>query len=166
MRIARKRISEMKYRLFSSWLIAVAAFGAHAETAAPLAGPKPVFTPGMYENESRNARFQNQGVKSKVCIASADFDAFERETLEQYRKSPQFMKACRLSPTKPLSDGFAFAMDCRGDKTIIDFHFSKDFVSSTIRTLIAARPEFSSEILTLSRRVGDCPGQKPVGRDL
>lgn len=142
------------------------ASSALAQTAAPLSGPKPVFTPGLYENESRNSRFQNQGVKSKVCISSADFDAFRNETMAQYQKSPQFLKACRLSDTKSLPDGFAFAMDCKEDKIIIAFHFAKDFVSSTTRTLIVRRPEYSSEILTLSRRVGDCPGQKPTGKDL
>jgi hypothetical protein len=149
-----------------SWIIAATVSTAFAQTAAPLSGPKPVFTPGMYENESRNSRFQNQGVKSKVCISSADFETFKRDTIDQYLKSPQFMKACQLSETKPLPDGFAFAMDCKEDKTIIAFHFSQDFVSSTIRTLIVRRPEFSSEILTLSRRIGDCPGQRPVGKDL
>lgn len=153
---------------FALYALAVATLASHAlaQTAAPLSGLKPIFVPGMYENESRNSRFQKEGVKSKVCIASADFDAFRNETMAQYLKSPQFLKACQLSDTKSLPDGFAFAMDCKEDKIIIAFHFAKDFVSSTTRTLIVRRHEFSSEILTLSRRVGDCPGQTPPGKAL
>jgi len=140
--------------------------GARAQQAAPLITPKPVFVPGMYESESRNSHFQNQPVKSKTCISSADFDHFRDETLQQYRSSPHFNKACVLGETKPLPNGFAFAMDCRGSKTIITFQFSKDLVSQIIETLITQRRSASSSILTMMRRVGDCPGQKAPGQDI
>ena len=130
------------------------------QSATPLSGPKPVFVPGLYETESRNSAFQTQGIKSESCIASADAAAFQRETIAQYLKAPQFRKVCRLSESKPSPDGFAFAMDCEGAKTIIAYHFATDFVSSTTETLIVNRPEYSSTILTLSRRIGACPAEK------
>ncbi len=132
---------------------------AQAQTSAPLLEPKPTFTPGMYETESRNAAFQDQPVKSETCIASEDFDAFRQETMAQYQKSPQFVKDCQLSDTKTLPNGFAFAMQCKGSKTILTYRFGKDMVSSTIENLIVAAPKYSSSILTMMRRVGDCPGQ-------
>jgi hypothetical protein len=138
-----------------------AACGApHAQTAVPLLEPKPVFTPGMYETESRNSAFQNQPAKSTTCIPSADFDAFRDETMAQYRASPQFVKDCRLSDTRTIKNGFAFAMQCKGTKTILTFEFGKDLVRGTIETLIEAAPKYSSSILTMMRRIGDCPGQK------
>jgi hypothetical protein len=94
----------------------------------------------MYETESRNSAFKDQGIKSRTCIASADFDAFRDETMARYQTAPQFAKDCRLSDTKRLADGFAFAMACKGVKTILTFHFAKDLVSSTIETLIVDRP--------------------------
>jgi hypothetical protein len=155
-------------KLFS---FAAAAFAALATTAGaqttsvPLLEPKPVFTPGMYETESRNSAFQGQPVKSTTCIASADFDAFRDETMAQYQASPQFVKDCRLSDTKSLPNGFGFAMQCKGTKTVLTFQFSKDLVSGTIQTLIVDAPRYSSSILTMMRRVGDCPGQ-PAGKPL
>ena len=137
------------------------ASAAGAQTAVPLLEPKPVFVPGLYQTESRNSAFQNQPVKSETCIASADFDAFRDETMAQYQKAPQFVKDCRLSDTKSLANGFAFAMQCKGSKTILTFRFSKDLVSSTIENLIVDMPKYSSSILTMMRRVGDCPGQAP-----
>jgi len=134
---------------------------AAGQTAVPLLEPKPSFVPGLYETESRNSAFQDQPVKSTTCIPSADFDAFRDETMAQYQKAPQFVKDCRLSDTKSLSNGFAFAMQCKGSKTILTFHFSKDLVSSTIETLIVDAPKYSSSILTMMRRVGDCSGQTP-----
>ena len=144
---------------------ALAAAPALAQEAAPLLTPKPVFVPGLYETEARNSHFPNQGAKSKTCIASADFDAFRREQIEQYRKSPQFAKTCRLSELKLLPDGFAFAMDCKDTRVVEAVHFSKDLVRSTMRTEIPAYPAASSDILILMRRLGDCPGQ-PSGKDL
>jgi hypothetical protein len=132
---------------------------AHAQTSVPLLEPKPVFTPGMYETESRNSAFQDQPVKSQTCIASADYDAFRDETMAQYQKSPQFVKDCRLSDTKTLKNGFAFAMQCKGSKTILTYEFGKDLVRGTIQNLIEAAPKYSSSILTMMRRIGDCPGQ-------
>jgi hypothetical protein len=140
---------------------AALASAADAQTAAPLLGPKPTFVPGLYETESRNSAFQGEPAKSKTCIASADYDAFRDETMAQYQKSPQFVKDCKLSDTKTLSNGFAFAMQCKGSKTILTFQFGKDLVSGTIETLIVAAPKYSSSILTMMRRVGDCPGQTP-----
>jgi hypothetical protein len=144
-------------------LIGMAAFAAlasaaAAQTSVPLLGPKPVFNPGLYETESRNSAFQNTPIKSRTCIASADFDAFRDETMAQYRKAPQFKNGCRLSDTKSLPNGFAFAMQCKGSKTVITFRFAKDMVSSTIENLIVAAPKYFSSILTMMRRLGDCPG--------
>ena len=151
----------LKNCLSACLLFVALASGAGAQTAVPLLEPKPVFIPGMYETESRNSAFKDRGIKSKTCFASADFDTFRDETMAQYQKAPQFVKDCRLSDTKSLSNGFAFAMACKGVKTVITFHFTKDLVSSTIETLIVDRPKYSSSILTLSRRVSECPGQMP-----
>ena len=134
---------------------------ARAQTSVPLLEPKPAFVPGLYETESRNSAFQDQPVKSTTCIASADFDAFRSETMAQYQKAPQFSNGCQLSDTKSLPNGFAFAMQCKGSKVILTFHFTKDIVSSTIETLIVDAPKYSSSILTMMRRVGECPGQAP-----
>jgi hypothetical protein len=136
-----------------------------AQDAVPLIRPKPVFVPGMYETESRNSHFQNQPATSKTCAASADFDHFRDETLQQYRSSSTFNKSCKLGDTKDMPDGFAFAMDCNGAKTIITFRFSKDLVAQTIETLITGYKAASSSILTMMRRVGDCPDQKASGKD-
>lgn len=140
--------------------LALSISGAMAQDAVPLIAPKPVFVPGEYETESRNSQFQGQPTKSKTCIASADFDHFRDETLQQYRSSDSFNKSCTLGETKSMPDGFAFAMDCKGAKTIINFHFAKDLVSQTIETLITGYKAASSSILTMMRRVGDCPGQR------
>jgi hypothetical protein len=139
-------------------VFAALTISAKAQTAVPLLEPKPSFVPGLYETESRNSAFQNQPVKSTTCILSADYDAFRYETMAQYERSPQFVKDCRLSDTKSLPSGFAFAMQCKGTKTILTFHFAKDLVSSTIETLIVDRPKYSSSILTMMRRIGNCPG--------
>ena len=146
-------------------LILVSLSLARAQSAAPLLEPKPVFAPGYYETESRNSHFPQSGAKAKVCIASVDFDAFRRETLDQYLKSPQFMKACELSESKLLPDGFAFAMDCKQTKIVSVFHFSKDMVSDEMETISPAAPTASSKILTVMHRIGDCPN-KPAGKDL
>ncbi len=146
-------------------VLAIAASAGQAQQSVPLLGPKPVFVPGLYESESRNSHFQNQPVKSTACVDSVDFDHFRDETLRQYRASPEFNKACVLGDTKDLPNGFAFAMDCKGSKTIVTFRFAKDLVSQTIENLIARRRSASSSILTLMRRVGDCPGRKPPGKD-
>lgn len=132
-----------------------------AQDAVPLIAPKPIFVPGEYETESRNSRFQNQPAKSKTCVASVDFDHFRDETLQQYRSSESFNKSCTLGDAKNMPDGFAFAMDCNGAKTIITFRFAKDLVSQTIETLITSYKAASSTILTMMHRVGDCPGQAP-----
>jgi hypothetical protein len=140
-------------------LLVSLASAASAQSSAPLLEPKPTFVPGMYETESRNSAFQDQPVKSQTCIPSEDFEAFRQETMAQYQKSPQFVKDCQLSDTRTLPNGFAFAMQCTGTKTILTFRFGKDMVSSTIETLIVSAPKYSSSILTMMRRVGDCPGQ-------
>lgn len=153
-------------RLFISTGVFLAlASSAGAQSSTPLLEPKPTFVPGMYETESRNSHFQDTPIKSQTCIASEDYDAFRRETMEQYQKSPQFVKDCQLSDTKTLPNGFAFAMQCKGTKTILTFRFAKDMVSGTIENLIEKMPKYSSSILTMMRRVGDCPGQQP-GRAL
>ncbi len=149
----------------SSGVFLALASSAGAQSSTPLLEPKPAFVPGMYETESRNSHFQDTPIKSKTCIASEDYDAFRRETMEQYQKSPQFVKDCQLSDTRSLPNGFAFAMQCKGTKTILTFRFAKDMVSSTIENLIEKMPKYSSSILTMMRRVGNCPGQQP-GRAL
>jgi Protein of unknown function (DUF3617) len=161
-----KRTARRQRRRSARCYLCAAAFAAlataaGAQTAVPLLEPKPSFVPGLYETESRNSAFQDQPVKSETCILSADFDAFRDETMAQYQRAPQFAKDCRLSDTKSLSNGFAFAMQCKGTKTILTFHFSKDLVSSTIETLIVDSPKYSSSILTMMRRIGDCAGQAP-----
>jgi hypothetical protein len=60
-----------------------------AQTAVPLIEPNPVFTPGLYETESRNSAFQNQVVKSRTCITSAGYDAFRDETMAQSRSADE-----------------------------------------------------------------------------
>ena len=115
---------------------------AQAQSPAPLLEPKPVFAPGLYQTESRNSAFQDQPVKSETCIASADFDAFRQETMAQYQTSPQFVKDCQLSDTRTLPNGFAFAMQCKGSKTILTYRFGKDMVSGTIDTLIVSAPKY------------------------
>jgi hypothetical protein len=133
---------------------------ARAQTSAPLLEPKPTFTPGMYETESRNSAFQDTPIKAKVCVASADFDAFRDETMAQYRKADNVKKECTLSDIKTLKSGFAFAMQCKGTKTVLTYEFGKDLVRSTIQTFIQPAPKYSSSILIMMRRVGDCPGQE------
>lgn len=132
--------------------------------AAPLLTPRPVFVPGLYETESRNSQFQGQGAKGEACLASADYEAFRRETMAQYQSNPRFLDVCRLSETRDLPDGFVFAMDCKESKVVLTYHFAKDNVTGTIQTLITRHPELSSEILTLMRRLGDCPGREKPGR--
>jgi hypothetical protein len=139
--------------------IVFACSAAREETAEP-ADPKPVFTPGLYDTESRNSAFPDQPVTSRTCIPSSSYDAFRDETMAQYRKSPQFVKDCRMGDTRPIKNGFAFAMQCKGTKTVLTYEFGKDLVRGTIDTLIEDAPNYSSSILTLMRRVGDCPGQE------
>jgi hypothetical protein len=139
---------------------------ARAQTPAPLLEPKPVFVPGMYETEARNSAFKDTPIKSRTCVASADFDAFRDETMAQYQKADNIKKDCKLSDTKTLKSGFGFAMQCKGTKTVLTYEFGKDgdgaaLVRGTIQTLIEAAPKYSSSILIMMRRVGDCPGQAP-----
>ena len=144
-------------------LIAALASPAAAQTAVPLLEPKPVFVPGMYETEARNSKWKDTPVKSRTCIASADFDAFRDETMKQYYGADNIKKGCTLSDTKTIKNGFAFAMQCNGTKTILTYEFGRDgsgdqIVRGTIQNLIQAAPKYSSQILIMMRRVGDCPG--------
>jgi hypothetical protein len=136
---------------------------ARAQTSVPLTEP-PVFTPGLYETESRNSAFPDQPVESRTCIASSDYDAFRDETMAQYQKSPQFVKDCRLSDTKALKNGFVFAMQCKGTKTVLTYEFGKDLVRGTIDTRIESAPQYSSSILIMMRRTGDCPPGQEQGK--
>lgn len=147
------------------FLVALAS-AAQAQTSVPLLEPKPVFEPGMYETESRNSAFQDHPIKSRTCVASADYDAFRDETMAQYEKADNIKKGCKLSDIKTLKSGFAFAMQCKGTKTVLTYEFGKDesgkpLVRGTIQTLIQAAPKYSSSILIMMRRVGECPGQQP-----
>jgi hypothetical protein len=144
----------------STFVVLALASVARAQTSsAPLLEPKPPFTPGMYETESRNSAFQDTPIKAKVCVASADFDAFRDETMAQYKKADNIKKECTLSDIKTLKSGFAFAMQCKGTKTVLTYEFGKDLVRGTIQTFIQPAPKYSSSILIMMRRVGDCPGQ-------
>jgi hypothetical protein len=83
-------------RLFFAAAILSLAATARADEkpqSAPLLGPKPLFSPGMYESESRNSHFQGAPVKSKARIASTDYDHFLGDAMAQYRAAPQFAKA-------------------------------------------------------------------------
>ena len=142
------------------------ASAAQAQTSVPLLEPKPVFEPGMYETESRNSAFQDHPIKSRTCVASADYDAFRDETMAQYEKADNIKKDCKLSDIKTLKSGFAFAMQCKGTKTVLTYEFGKDesgkqLVRGTIQTFIQPAPKYSSSILIMMRRVGECPGQQP-----
>lgn len=130
---------------------------AGAQTAAPLPEPKPTFSPGMYETEARNSALPNAPVKSRLCIASADYDAFRDGTIGQYSKSDLLKQGCKLGDAETLKNGFGFTWQCPGTKSTLTYEFSKDLVQQTIQMLIAAAPKQSSSILTMMRRVGDCP---------
>ena len=150
--------------LVSVLIILSAVSAAGAQTSAPLLEPKPTFVPGMYETEARNSAFKNTPVKSRTCVNSADYDAFRDETMAQYRKADNVKKECQLSDIKTLKNGFGFAMQCKGTKTILTYEFGKEpsgqeLVRGTIQTLIQDAPKYSSSILIMMRRVGDCPGQ-------
>jgi hypothetical protein len=147
------------------FLVALAS-AAQAQTSVPLLEPKPVFEPGMYETESRNSAFQDHPIRSRTCVASADYDAFRDETMAQYEKADNIKNGCKLSDIKALKSGFAFAMQCKGTKTVLTYEFGKDdtgkpLVRGTIQTFIQPAPKYSSSILIMMRRVGDCPGQLP-----
>jgi len=145
----------------SACIFLALASNAGAQTSsAPLLEPKPTFTPGMYETEARNSAFKDQPVKSRTCVNSADFDAFRDETMAQYQKADNIKKECTLSDIKTLKSGFAFAMQCKGTKTVLTYEFGKDLVRGTIQTFIQPAPKYSSSILIMMRRVGDCPGQE------
>ena len=145
--------------------ICLVATAANAQTSVPLLEPKPVFTPGMYETEARNSAFKNQPVKSRTCVPSADYDAFREETMAQYNTASNIKVGCTLSETRTLKNGFAFAMQCKGSKQILTYEFGKDssgqdLVRGTIQTFMKDAPKYSSSILIMMRRVGDCPGEK------
>jgi hypothetical protein len=146
--------------VISACALLTLASGARAQTSsAPLLEPKPTFAPGMYETEARNSAFKDQPVKSRTCVNSADFDAFRDETMAQYQKADNIKNGCTLSDIKTIKNGFAFAMQCKGTKTVLTYEFGKDLVRGTIQTLIQPAPKYSSSILIMMRRIGDCPGQ-------
>lgn len=156
----------MLKRLASPFLLsAMLASAASAQTSAPLLEPKPTFTPGMYETEARNSRFQDSPAKSRTCVMSADYDAFRDETMKQYVTADNIKVGCQLSETKTLKNGFAFAMQCKGSKQVLTYEFGKDpsgqqLVRGTIQNFMTGAPKFSSSILIMMRRIGDCPSQE------
>ena len=155
-----------KYLSFACLFLLALAPAARAQTSVPLLEPKPVFVPGMYETEARNSAFKDTPVKSRTCVASADYDAFRDETMKAYNSADNIKVGCTLSETRTIKNGFAFAMQCKGTKTILTYEFGKDgdgaaLVRGTIQNLIAAAPKYSSQILIMMRRVGECPGQTP-----
>jgi hypothetical protein len=142
--------------LFISFLIMLGVVSAAgAQTAAPPLEPKPAFSPGMYETEARNSAIPNAPVKSRLCIASADYDAFRDQEIDQYRKSDLAKQSCKLGDTETLKNGFGFTWLCPGTKSTLTYEFSKDLVQQTIEVQVAGAPKQS--ILTMMRRVGDCP---------
>jgi hypothetical protein len=141
--------------LISSLIMLGVVSAAGAQTAAPPLEPKPIFSPGMYETEARNSAIPNAPVKSRLCIASADYDAFHDQEIDQYRKSDLVKQGCKLGDTETLKNGFGFTWLCPGTKSTLTYEFSKDLVRQTIEVLVAAAPKQS--ILTMMRRVGDCP---------
>ena len=156
----------LKLALASLGLFFALAPAAGAQTSVPLLEPKPVFVPGMYETEARNSAFKNHPVTSRTCVPSADYDAFRDETMAQYHSAENIKKGCTLSDTRTLKNGFAFALQCKGTKTVLTYEFGKDesgkpLVRGTIQNLIEAAPKYSSSILIMMRRVGECPGQAP-----
>jgi hypothetical protein len=153
-------VSAKRLLVSSACIFLALASAARAQTSVPLLEPKPVFAPGMYETESRNSAFQDTPIKARVCVASSDFDAFRDETMTQYQKADNIKKDCTLSDIKTLKSGFAFAMQCKGTKTVLTYEFGKDLVRGTIQTFIQPAPKYSSSILIMMRRVGDCPGQE------
>jgi hypothetical protein len=142
--------------LLISFLIMLGAVSAAcAQTTAPPLEPKPTFSPGMYETEARNSAIPNAPVKSRLCIASADYDAFRDQEIDQYRKSDLVKQGCKLGDTETLNNGFRFTWLCPATKSTLTYDFSKGLVRQTIEVLVAAAPKQS--ILTIMRRVGDCP---------
>jgi hypothetical protein len=141
--------------LISSLIMLAVVSAAGAQTAAPPLEPKPTFSPGMYETEARNLAIPNTPVKSRLCIASADYDAFRDQEIDQYRKSDLVKQGCKLGDTETLKNGFGFTWLCPGTKSTLTYEFSNDLVRQTIEVLVAAAPKQS--ILTMMRRVGDCP---------
>jgi hypothetical protein len=141
--------------LISSLIMLGVVSVAGAQTAAPLLEPKPTFSPGMYETEARNSAIPNAPVKSRLCIASANYDAFRDQEIDQYRKSDLVKQGCKLGDTETLKNGFGFTWQCPGTKSTLTYEFSKDLVRQTIEVLVTSAPKQS--ILTMMRRVGDCP---------
>jgi hypothetical protein len=139
----------------SSLIMLAMVSAAGAQTAAPPLEPKPTFSPGMYETEARNSAMPNAPVKSRLCIASADYDAFRDQEIDQYRKSDLVKQGCKLGDTETLNNGFGFTWLCPGTKSTLTYEFSKDLVRQTIEVVVAAASKQS--ILTMMRRVGDCP---------
>ena len=72
----------------------------------------------------------------------------------------QFKQECRLGDMSEVKNGFTFWMQCQGTKSTLTYEFEKDLVRNTIQLLNADAPKYSSSILILMRRVGDCPDQK------
>lgn len=152
--------------LFACATLLALAAPARAQTSVPLLEPKPVFVPGYYETEARNSKWPDQPAKSRTCVASADFDAFRDETMKAYNTADNIKVGCTLSETKSIKNGFAFAMQCKGSKQVLTYEFGKDgdgkeLVRGTIQTFMQGAPKYSSSILIMMRRVGDCPGQQP-----
>lgn len=141
--------------LISSLIMFAVISAAGAETAALPLEPKPTFSPGLYETEARNSAIPNAPVKSRLCIASSDYDAFRDQEIDQYLKSDLVKQGCKLGDTETLKNGFGFTWLCPGTKSTLTYEFSKDLVQQTIEVLVEAAPKQS--ILTMMRRVGDCP---------
>ncbi len=123
-----------------------------------LPGDQPVFTPGIYQSESRNSKFPDTGAKTAVCISSASAEDFINDTRKQYESTPHFLKACTLGPTMRVYQGYAFAMDCKGSGQLLTFRFTGDLIISEIATQITRSKKHSSTSVTFLKRVGNCSG--------
>lgn len=135
--------------------LCVACSSARAQTAPP----PPSFTPGLYETESSNSALPGQAVTSKVCMPAADYAAFRDDIMAQNRKAPQFQHECHLSDVNEVKNGFTFWMQCEGTKSTLTYEFEKDLVRNTIQ-MVMDTPKYSTSIVIVMRRVGDCPDQK------
>jgi hypothetical protein len=140
--------------------IVLACGSVRPQTATATTEPKPVFTPGLYQTESRNSAAPDKTVKSQGCVSFSGYDAFRDETMAQYHKSPRLMQNCSLSDPRTIKNGFAFSMQCKGIKTVLTYEFEKDLVRGTIDTLNEDAPKYSTSVLITMRRVGDCSGQE------
>ena len=90
------------------------------------------------------------GLTSRQLVVGAekpeDFDAF-RDEASAIPEGAAILERLPTPRHKSLTNGLAFAMQCKGTKTILTFHFAKDFVRSAIETLIVDAPNILPQSL-------------------